>query len=616
MSLDIATFEDEESGSVSSIRDIGLLKKLWPYVRPHRKLLVGSLLLLIPVTLSQIALPVIVRRAIDGPMAAGDFNGLWLLCGGYFLIMAVHYILKYHVMVMSQVAGQRIVYDLRTGFYRHLQSLSPRFYHRTPIGRLVTRITNDVENLSEMFSSGGLSILMDLAIILGAVIAMFWLHWQMALATFGMILVISAVMEVLRRRSRDAYNTIRVKVAALNAFLQENFSGMDVVQLYRREEKNYRDFEELNQDNLKINLNSVLYDCSLTSSVEFLTIVATILILWIGGVAIGAGGMTFGVLVAFFLYAQMIFDPLEDLAEKYTIIQAGLASIDKIMGFFTLQPEIPAGETVSSVSTRSVSTRLDGHIRFEDVTFGYLEHTPVVRGISFDLPPGRSAAIIGPTGAGKTTLIKLLTRFYDVNGGRILIDGKDIRELPVAELRRNIVVIQQDDFLFSRSVAENITLDPEKAGDPEEEPRLREVLSQVQALDLVSRLEGGIHHVLRERGRNLSGGERQLLLFARAIYHDPAILVLDEATSAIDPHTETRVQHAMERLMAERTTLLIAHRLSTIEQADQILVISQGQLAESGSHTELVRQDGLYARFYRYHEILEHPAGGVKSDVK
>lgn len=601
MSLEIATFlDDEENGSVSSLRDLKLLKKLHPYVQPHQKLVWGSLLLLIPVTLTQIALPAIVRRAIDGPMAHSDFNGLWLLCGLYLAIMALHYVLKYHVMVMSQVAGQRTVYDLRTAFYRHLQSLSPRFYHRTPIGKLVTRITNDVENLSEMFSSGGLSILMDLTVITGTVIAMFWLHWPLALATIVMIVLISAVMELLRRRSRNAYNAIRVKLAALNAFLQENFSGMDVVQLYRREKKNYRDFDKLNRENLRINLNSVLYDCSLTSSVEFLTIVATILILWIGGHAIGVEDMTFGVLVAFFLYAQMIFDPLEDLAEKYTIIQAGLASIDKIMGFFNLQPEIPlAGLSLPAID------KLHGHIRFEHVTFGYDERRPVIRDISFDVLSGQSAAIIGPTGAGKTTLIKLLSRFYDVNGGRVLIDRQDIRELPIVQLRRNIVVIQQDDFLFSRSIAENITLDPEKALDPAEESRILEVLSQVQARTLVERLEGGIHHILRERGRNLSGGEKQLLLFARAFYHDPAILVLDEATSAIDPHTETQVQHAMERLMKGRTTLLIAHRLSTIQKADRILVINQGQLAEAGNHQELLQKGGLYARFYQYHKTLE-----------
>jgi ATP-binding cassette subfamily B protein len=591
---ELAESQLQESG----LKDLSLLKKLWPFIRPYRKALMLSLLMLPFITLSQMAQPFLVKTAVDGPIRQGDFHGLALLCVAFLVLLAIHYGLMYLQMNLAQVTGGRIIYSMRTHVYDHLQKLPPSFYQKHPIGKLVTRVTSDVESLSEMFSSGGIAILVDLVVIAGAVVGMFIMEWRLALFTCVLLPVLWFIMEFFRRRSRRAYDAIRVHVSRMNAYLQENISGMDVIHLYRREGKNFEDFKAMNHQTLKVSLDSVLYDSSLTAVVELLTHLTLVVILWYGGQFILQGEMTFGHLVAFFQFVQMIFNPIEDVSEKYTIIQSGLASIDKIVALLNEKPALPQPAQPVCLP------RASGEITFEAVTFGYDPATPILKDVSFHIRSGQRIAVVGPSGAGKTTLIKLISRFYDPQQGTIRLDGHDLRSLDVADVRRNIVVIQQDDFLFSRSLAENITLrfyPPEG----EEDPRLSEVLAMAHVADLAEALPQGVHTVLQERGRNLSSGERQLLLMARAMYHDPAVLVLDEATSAIDPHTETLVQETMERLMKGRTVLLIAHRLSTIRQADAIMVLDQGQLRETGSHQELLTQDGLYAKFHQYQQALE-----------
>lgn len=570
------------------IKDVVLLKAMVPFVRPHWRLLLASVLLLPLVSLTQVLQPVIVKRAIDGPITQGDFGGLLMLVLLFLGLLAIHYALRYVQMVLAQVTGQRIILSLRTALYEHLQRLPVRFYHKTPIGVLVTRISSDVENISEVFASGGIAIFSDFAVIVGIIAAMYWMDPRLATVAVMIVPVVIVTMEFFRRRSRAAYNEIRVQLARINATLQETLTGMDVIQLLRREKQSVESFRRLCHTFMQANLRSVVYDSSFTAAVEFLAFVTILMVLgyivWQLGV-LGQATVTFGVLVAFLQYIQMLFEPVEELSDKFTIIQSGLASVEKIMDLMQVEPDIVTPPAPLPLG------RARGHIRFEGVTFGYHPQEPVLHNISLEIRPGEKVAIIGPTGAGKSSLIKLLNRQYDPGQGRITLDGTDIRELALADLRRNIVVIPQEDFLFSRTVAENITLTYQTPIDRE---ALAMVASKVHAGVVVNPMPQGYETVLPERGRNLSNGERQLLVFARALWHDPAILVLDEATSSIDPNTEALVQDALARSLEGRTAIIIAHRLSTIEQVDTVVVLDQGRIVESGSPVALYRQGGLY----------------------
>jgi len=603
MSMDILSNpvkanERQESG----LKDFKLMAKLWPYMRVYKKSLFIAFILLPIIAGAEMGQTFLIRYAIDGPIKAGNMQGLFLYALGFATLLLLNYRVRYTQMAESQKTGQLIIRDLRTDLYRHYQTLSPRFYQRHPLGKLVTRITADIENLSEMLSSGGLAILADIAMIFGALVGMFIMNWMLALITVCTMTLLIAVMEFFRNRSRRAYDEIRVKAARINAFLQENFAGMELVQLYRREEKNYQHFESLNLSNLQSGLDSIFYSTSFNAVVEYTTHITLLLILGLGASAVQGGTLTIGALVGFFLFVRKMFEPVEDVSEKYSILQSGLSSIDKVMALFNEQPDI-LHQQLMNEPTLMQSAKTPGDIVFSNVTFGYQADAPILRAINLHIAPGETIALVGPSGAGKTTLLKLLLRFYDVDQGAILLDGKDLREWNLHALRRNIVSIQQDDFLFSRSVAENIALAPYQ---PSMEPALRLAAEKANALALIERLPKKFEEVLEERGKNLSAGEKQLLLFARAIYHDPAILILDEATSAIDPVTEHAVQAAMDQLMVGRTVLIVAHRLSTIKQADRILVIEHGQIVQQGSHAQLVRQPGIYQQFYQYQELLDH----------
>lgn len=598
LAVPVKAAERRESG----LKDIKLLGKLWPYMRVYKKSLLISLLLLPVISLAEMGQTFLIRFAIDGPIKAGNLNLLFAYAGAFVVLLLINYWVRYVQMAESQNTGQRIIRDLRTDLYRHYQTLSPRFYQKHPLGKLVTRLTSDIENLSEMLSSGGLAILADLAMILGAMVGMFIMDWQLALVTVLTMTVLILMMEFFRSRARHAYDDIRVKAARINAFLQENFAGMELVQLYRREDKNFRHFEALNHSNMQSGLDSIFYSTAFNAVVEFMTLITLVLILWLGGLQVNEGTLTIGALVGFFLFVRKMFEPVEDVSEKYSILQSGLASIDKVMALFQDQPDIQHRQ----LAEETVSTNLPkakGAITLEDVTFGYNPDHPILKNLNLSIRPGEKIAIVGPSGAGKTTLIKLLLRFYDVNSGSLKLDGKDLRDWNLHALRRNIISIQQDDFLFSRSVSENIALE---AYQPEMAPALRKAAERSNALKVIERLPHGFEEVLEERGKNLSAGEKQLLLFARAVYHDPAILVLDEATSAIDPVTEHLVQEAMDKVMADRTVLIVAHRLSTIKQVDRILVMEQGRIVQQGSHEELLRQPGLYQQFYEYQELIAH----------
>jgi ATP-binding cassette subfamily B protein len=596
LSMPVKASERRESG----LKDLILMGKLWPYMRNYKRSLTIAFVLLPIISLAEMGQTFLIRFAIDGPIKTGNLTGLVWYAAGFAGLLLLNYRVRYVQMAESQQTGQCIIRDLRTDLYRHYQTLSPRFYQRHPLGKLVTRLTADIENLSEMLSSGGLAILADIAMILGALVGMLIMNWRLALLTVLTMTVLLLMMEFFRNRARHAYDDIRVKAARINAFLQENFAGMELVQLYRREEKNYDHFEALNRSNMFSGLDSIFYSTAFNAVVEYMTLMTLVLILWLGGQSVHTGSMTIGALVGFFLFVRKMFEPVEDVSEKYSILQSGLASIDKVMALFQEQPEITSPPS-SETGALAAYPKAQGEIAFEHVTFGYKPEHPILKDIDLHIRPGEKIAIVGPSGAGKTTLIKLLLRFYDVDAGTIRLDGQDVRQWSLPALRRNIVSIQQDDFLFSRSVAENIALAP---FSPDIEPALRRAAAQSNALRVIERLPQGFEEVLEERGKNLSAGEKQLLLFARAIYHDPAILILDEATSAIDPVTERLVQDAMDKLMAHRTVLVVAHRLSTIQQADRILVMEQGRIVQQGSHAELVSQPGIYQQFYQYQELL------------
>lgn len=598
LSVPVKASERRESG----LKDLKLLGKLWPYMKLYKKSLMIAFWLLPLIALAEMGQTFLIRFAIDGPIKSGNLSGLFLYAAGFAGLLLLNYRVRYIQMAESQNTGQQIIRDLRTDLYRHYQTLSPRFYQRHPLGKLVTRLTSDIENLSEMLSSGGLAILADVAMILGAMVGMFIMNWRLALVTVVTMIALLSLMEVFRSRARHAYDEIRVKAARINAFLQENFAGMELVQLYRREDKNYEHFESLNHSNLQSGLDSILYSTSFNAVVEYMTLITLVLILWLGGMGVHDGTMTIGALVGFFLFVRKMFEPVEDVSEKYSILQSGLASIDKVMALFQAQPDI-LHHQLETEAVPKVLPKAQGDIRLENVTFGYQAEHPILKNINLHIKPGEKIAIVGPSGAGKTTFIKLLLRFYDVDSGSLKLDGVDVRDWNLHALRRNIVSIQQDDFLFSRSVTENIALAPY---EPAMDTALRHAAEQSNALRLIERMPNGFQEVLEERGKNLSAGEKQLLLFARAIYHDPAILVLDEATSAIDPVTEDLVQEAMDKLMADRTVLIVAHRLSTIKQVDRILVMEHGRIVQQGSHAELVRQPGIYQQFYQYQELLSH----------
>ncbi|WP_373532575.1 ABC transporter ATP-binding protein [Vampirovibrio sp.] len=603
LAVPVKASERRESG----LKDIMLLGKLWPYMRLYKKSLLISLLLLPLISLAEMGQTFLIRFAIDGPIRSGNLPLLFGYAGGFLGLLFINYRVRYVQMAESQNTGQRIIRDLRTDLYRHYQTLSPRFYQKHPLGKLVTRLTADIENLSEMLSSGGLAILADLAMILGAMAGMFIMDWQLALVTVVTLTVLIFMMEFFRSRARNAYDDIRVKAARINAFLQENFAGMELVQLYRREQKNYQHFETLNRSNLQSGLDSIFYSTAFNAVVEFMTLITLVLILWLGGLQVNSGTLTIGALVGFFLFVRKMFEPVEDVSEKYSILQSGLASIDKVMALFQEQPDIQR-QQLADASVVTTLPKASGDIVFENVSFGYQPDHPILKNLNLHIRPGEKIAIVGPSGAGKTTLIKLLLRFYDVNQGSLRLDGKDLRDWDLHALRRNVVSIQQDDFLFSRSVSENIAL---AAYTPDLAPALRKAAEQSNALKVIERLPKAFEETLEERGKNLSAGEKQLLLFARAVYHDPAILVLDEATSAIDPVTENLVQEAMDKLMADRTVLIVAHRLSTIKQVDRILVMEQGQIVQQGSHQALLSQPGLYQQFYEYQELVAHTTAPV-----
>ncbi|HEY8256484.1 MAG TPA: ABC transporter ATP-binding protein [Gemmatimonadales bacterium] len=580
----------DDSEALSSGYDVALLRRLLRYLRPYRGLTIIALVLLLGQSGLALIGPRLTEHALDVAIPHRDMGLLGLLATVFLATMLIEFVVEYAGALLTTFIGQRVMYDLRMEIFGHLQRLSVSYFDRNPVGRLMTRVTSDVETLNELFSSGVVTIFGDAFTLIAIMGMMLAIDWRLALVTFAVIPLVWLTARVFRRRVRDAFRDIRSRLARLNSYLQERLSGMRIVQLFGREESSAGRFADLNRDHLEAHLRSITIYAVFFPVVEVLTAVAMALLLWYGGLRVLDGTLTVGILAAFIQYTRRFFQPLQDLSEKFNLLQSAMASSERVFGLLDEQvsvrePAVP----------QSLPPPVRGAVRFENVWFRYSADGPwVLRDISFEASPGQTIALVGHTGAGKTTIVNLLLRFYDPDRGRITVDGVDIRELSTADLRAIIGFVQQDLFLFTGDILHNLTLDA-----PVTPEAARDAARRVGADRFIERLPSGYGHELGERGRSLSVGERQLLSFARALALDPRILVLDEATSSVDAEAEAQIQRAIGELMSGRTSLVVAHRLSTILHADEILVLHHGEIRERGSHRELLAAEGIYQRLYQ-----------------
>lgn len=569
--------------------DAGLLRRLLVYLRPYRLPVAGAVALLLAAAGLTLVGPALTQRALDLAIPRRDVALLATLAAVYFAALLIEFLADYGQTLLTTYIGQRVMYDLRLELFRHLQRLSIPYFDRHPVGRLMTRVTADVETLNELFSSGVVTVFGDVFTLGAIMVMMLAMDWRLALVAFAVIPLVWLTASVFRRMVRQAFRDIRVRLARLNSFLQEHLSGMRVVQLFNREAAAARQFDALNRDHLNAHLRSITIYAVFFPVVELLTAVALALLLWYGGLRTLDGTLTVGVLAAFVQLTRRFFQPLQDLSEKFNLLQSAMASSERVFRLLDEPVTVPEPR-----EPRRLPRPVRGEVAFEGVWFRYSETGPwVLRDVWFVASPGKTVALVGHTGAGKTTIVSLLLRFYDPVRGRITVDGVDIRTIGTSELRGLIGFVQQDLFLFAGDILRNVALDgvrPEAA---------QAAARRVGADRFIERLPAGWRHVLAERGRNLSVGERQLLSFARALALDPKILVLDEATSSVDAEAEAQIQRAIAELMAGRTSLVVAHRLSTILHADQILVLHHGEIRERGSHRALLAQRGLYRRLYQ-----------------
>ncbi len=597
--MSVETHQEEIFGKAY---DLKLIKRLWRFILPYKRLFWFSVLLLPLQQVFGLAQPYIMKVVIDRSIAGADLWGLQNM-GLLFLLALVGEvaIFYFHYYLTMQVA-QKCLADLRVAIFSHVQKLPTSYFDRNPVGRLVTRMTTDVDVLQEMFAAGVMTLVSDF-IMLGWIIAiMFTMHAGLALVSLALIPPMVLAINFFRVKARQTYRLIRERIARINAYLGEAISGMAVIQLFVREEKSYRTFDDLNAAHRDANHMSNLYEATLFSMVEAAGAVSVGLLLWYGGGEVLHEVIGIGTLVAFKEYIHRFFIPLRDFSQKYTIMQSAMSSAERI--FHLLDTPI----SISSPPKPVVTKPFRGEIAFNDVWFSYKENEPVLKGVSFQIEPGEKVAVVGATGSGKTTTIKLLNRFYDIQRGSIRVSGVDVRDWDLQPLRQHIGVVLQDVFLFSGDVRTNLCLGDQSIP-----------LDRIERAARFANAEGFIHHLpagfsaqVRERGSNFSAGQRQLLALARVLVFQPEILVLDEATSSVDTETELLIQDALEKIMRDRTCLVIAHRLSTIRNADRIIVLHRGEIREIGSHAELLQKGGIYYRLYQLQYEREESRLGVQ----
>jgi ATP-binding cassette, subfamily B, multidrug efflux pump len=613
--------------------DWRLFLRLLPYAQQNKRLLAIAFTLLVPLSLSDAVQPILIGQAISllrsEPVAwflqgQTTAQGLNILVGLLMVTIFVQLTLNGFQSFLIQKVGQRITASIRNDLFDHVTSLAVRFFDRTPVGRLITRLTSDVDALGDVFSTGAIGIVSDLFSMLTITVIMFSLQWQLALMLLLMLLPIAGLIVYFQQQYRRANYKAREELSALNSTLQENIIGISVVQLFRREQFNSQLFRTINHRYIDEVDKTIFYDSAVSATLEWVALVAIGGVLWLGGELVTQEVINFGTLASFILFAQRLFNPLRQFAEKFTAIQAGFTALERVGDILNepieiRDPEIqriqdtagtvkdvvvypalhPSHEPLDRIVPVADTSFHPSEIRFDRVWFGYKPDEYVLQDLNFTIKPGEKVALVGPTGAGKSSIIRLLCRLYEISQGRILLDNVDIRDLPQAELRRRMTVILQDGFLFAGDVKSNISL-----GETYSIEQIQQAAEQTNVARFIERLPQGYDTMLRERGTNLSAGQKQLLAFARAAVRNPPILVLDEATANLDVGTEVLIQEALERLLVERTAIIIAHRLSTIRNVDRILVLKQGRLVESGSHEQLLEQGGLYASLYRL-QMLE-----------
>jgi ATP-binding cassette, subfamily B, multidrug efflux pump len=578
--------EDEVLGKAYDARLMRrLLHYLQPY-RPHVALAFAAIILGACATLAQ---PYLIKIAIDRYIAAHRLEGLDRLAVLYLVILVGAFASDYIQTWALQLVGQRIMFDLRMAIYSHLQRLDVRYYDRNPVGRLMTRVTSDVDVLNDLFTSGVITIFGDVFTLVGIMAVMVGMNWQLALVAFSVLPFIVFITQWFRRNVRESYRVVRGLIARINAFLQENITGMATVQLFRREALNFERFDDIDRRHRDANVESIFYYAVFYPAIEFVSTLASALIIWYGGGSVLRHALTLGAIVAFLQYTQRFFRPISDMSEKFNVLQSAMASSERI--FRLLDEPVVIEDPIAPAARPAPGA---GHIVFDHVWFAYNDDDYVLKDVSFDVRPGQRIGIVGATGSGKTTLINLLLRFYDVQKGSITIDGVDIRKLPLADVRGLFSLVLQDVHLFSGTIADNIRLGRTSIDDE----RVRKAAEAVHADAFIARLPDGYASAVAERGATLSVGQKQLLSFARALAFDPRVLILDEATSSIDTETELLIRDALQVLMKGRTTIAIAHRLSTIQDMDKILVLHKGQVRESGTHQELLAERGIYFKLF------------------
>lgn len=624
MAKNPANFHEEEA--LRKAYDAHLMRRLLHYLRPYRLWALGAVLLLMVSSALNLVGPLltavvldlfvvadsssrpkaVVSQEVENFLAQNGWSldptdGVFLAALVYTAALALTFLVVFCQGFLMQMMGQRIMFDLRRDVFKRLQELPLTYFDNHPIGRLVTRATTDVAALNELFTAGLVSIFGDIFMLAGIITVLFALNFKLALVSFSILPLLFALTFWFKLRVRESFREVRIWIARINSFLQEHLSGMSVVQLFSREERTLREFATVNQEHRAANVRAIFYFALYFPGVELITALGLGLIVWYGGGQILAGSLSFGALVAFLQLAQRFYKPLADLSDKYNILQAAMASAERI---FEL---LDANVAITSPSDAHHPEEMQGEIELRQVSFAYKEGEPVLQDISFRVAPGEMVAVVGHTGAGKSTLANLILRFYDVGSGRVCVDGVDVRQWDLNVLRSRIAVVLQDVFLFSGDVATNIHL-----GEPTiDEEQVRQAAREVHALDFIERLPQGLATTVRERGAGLSVGQKQLISFARALAFNPRILILDEATASIDTETEQSIQKALERLLEGRTSIVIAHRLSTIKRADRILVMHKGELREQGTHHELLAARGIYHKLYELQYQEETLAASV-----
>ncbi len=586
----------EKEKPSGNIVDLKILRRLFVYARPYKGVFYFIVSLTVALSILGPIRPLLIQKTIDHQVANGDYPGLVNMILILVALLIGQAMVQYLHTYYSGWLGQNIIKDIRIQLFRHIQGLQLRFFDKTPIGRLVTRNVSDIETLAEVFSTGIAGIIADVLQLLVILGFMLWMDWALTLVSLALLPVLILATYIFKEKIKVAFNEVRTAVSNLNSFVQEHITGMNIVQIFNSEKREMEKFEEINKEHRKANINSVLYYAIYFPVAEVIQAGGVGLIVWYGGGQLVQGNLEFGMLIAFILYIQMFFRPIRMIADRFNTLQMGVVSSKRILDL------LDSTEHISN-SGEYQPKEVAGNVKFDKVWFAYKEEEWVLKNISFEVKQGETIALVGATGAGKSSVINLLSRFYEINKGGIYVEGTDVRAYDLANLRSHIAVVLQDVFLFSDSIYNNITLKNPKVS----RERVMDAAKMVGALSFIEKLPGGFDYNVMERGATLSVGQRQLISFVRALVYDPKIIVLDEATSSVDTETEELIQKAIQKLMFGRTSIVIAHRLSTIQNAERILVLDKGEIVESGNHEELLEQAGTYAQLHQmqYKEVAK-----------